>query len=127
MGTLEHAKAKEFRFGNGLTQVSESYVLIPQTHRFSLSVFTLDAPRVPVLIGVRTLDRLKVILDLQRSLIIMCAVDPMMAVPLIRSTSGHLLLDLRDDWMKYCYLLKQPLGVLRRPLGVLRGVEAGGD
>ncbi|CAK9101989.1 unnamed protein product [Durusdinium trenchii] len=52
---------KMFRFGNGSLQFSESYVHLKQTvgpHEIDLGVFTLDSKGVPLLIGVRTLERL---------------------------------------------------------------------
>ncbi|CAJ1414311.1 unnamed protein product, partial [Effrenium voratum] len=79
---------KCFRFGNGQRQFSESYMLLPQTvggQLFHLGVYTLDAA----------------IIDLGKSLIVMKAVDPYLVIPLIRSTTGHLLLNMRTDWMGY--------------------------
>ena len=62
---LPHGR-KMFRFGNGSLQSSESYLLLPQhvgKQDVQLGIFTLMANKVPILIGVKTLTRLEVILD----------------------------------------------------------------
>lgn len=92
---------KTFKFGNGMSQRSESMVL-PQrlgTHLLSLGIFTLQAEGVPVLIGIRTLSRLGALIDCNRSAVILSAIDPTLLVPLKISSSGHLLLDLSRDWL----------------------------
>ena len=66
-----------------------------------LGVYTLDAEGVPLLIGARTLEKLQAIIDPGKSLSVMKAVEPYPAIPLIRSTTGHLLLNMRTDWMGY--------------------------
>ena len=62
---LPHGR-KMFRFGNGSLQSSESYLLVPQhvgKQDVQLGIFTLMANKVPILIGMKTLTRLEVILD----------------------------------------------------------------
>lgn len=69
---------KMFRFGNGSMQSSESYVLLKQsvgTHEIDLGAFTLDARGVPLLLGVKTLERSGAILDIQQSVMILKTVD----------------------------------------------------
>lgn len=93
---------KTFKFGNGMSQQSESMVLLPQrlgTHLLSLGIFTLEAEGVPVLVGIRTLSRLGALIDCSRSAMILSAIDPTLLVPLKQSSSGHLLLDLTHDWL----------------------------
>ena len=93
---------KTFKFGNGMSQRSESMVLLPQRlgdHLLSLGIFTLEADGVPVLVGIRTLSRLGALIDCSKSAIILSAIDPTLLVPLKISSSGHLLLDLTRDWL----------------------------
>lgn len=58
------------RSGNGSMQSSESYCTVG-TQEIDLGVFTLDARGVPLLMGVRTLERLGAILDIQQSVMVM--------------------------------------------------------
>ncbi|CAK9111071.1 unnamed protein product, partial [Durusdinium trenchii] len=93
---------KMFRFGNGSLQFSESYVHLKQTvgpHEIDLGVFTLDSKGVPLLIGVRTLERLGAIIDVHQSMLVLKTVDPHLVIPLRRSRTGHLLLDLCSNWL----------------------------
>ncbi|CAK9061435.1 unnamed protein product [Durusdinium trenchii] len=93
---------KMFRFGNGSLQFSESYVHLKQTvgpHEIDLGVFTLDSKGVPLLIGVRTLERLGAIIDVHQSILVLKTVDPRLVIPLRRSRTGHLLLDLCSNWL----------------------------
>ena len=93
---------KMFRFGNGSMQQSESYIHLKQnvgTHEISIGIYTLDAQGVPLLIGVRTLDRLGGILDTEQSVMVLKAVDPTLVIPLRRSRSGHLLVNLCSNWL----------------------------
>ena len=93
---------KTFKFGNGLSQSAESFILLPQTlgdMTVSLGLFTIDASGVPVLIGIRSLEKLGAIIDCTRGALVLKAVDAALLVPLARSKSGHLLLNLCDNWL----------------------------
>ena len=75
---------KVFRFGNGQVQSSESFVLIPQTlgkHKIALGAFTIDAPGVPLLLGIRSLDKLGAIIDCSRSMMVLKTVDAALMDP----------------------------------------------
>jgi hypothetical protein len=94
---------KVFRFGNGQTQTSESFVLIPQTmgtYQIFVGAFTLDAPGVPLLLGIRSLSKLGAILDCSRSVMVLKSVDATLMIPLKKSHTGHLLIDLCDNWLE---------------------------
>ena len=94
--------AKNFRFGNGDTKYSESYVLLMQSlgdHTIALGVYTLAAQNVPILIGIKTLAKLGAVLDTQLGVMVLKAVDQDLIVPLRRSTTGHLLIDLCSNWL----------------------------
>ena len=65
----------------------------------SLGLFTIDASGVPVLIGIRSLEKLGAIIDCTRGALVLKAVDAALLVPLARSKSGHLLLNLCDNWL----------------------------
>lgn len=94
--------SKNFRFGNGDTKYSESYVLLMQAlgdHTIALGVYTLAARNVPILIGIKTLAKLGAVLDTQLGAMALKAVDSDLIVPLRRSTTGHLLIDLCSNWL----------------------------
>ena len=94
---------KVFRFGNGQTQTSESFVLIPQTmgtYQIFVGAFALDAPGVPLLLGIRSLSKLGAILDCSRSVMVLKSVDATLMIPLKKSHTGHLLIDLCDNWLE---------------------------
>ena len=93
---------KMFKFGNGMTQKSESVILLPQrlgNHRLSLGIYTLEAQGVPVLVGIRTLTKLGALIDCGRSAMVLTAIDASLLVPLRKSSSGHLVMDLSHDWL----------------------------
>ena len=94
---------KPFRFGNGATQVSSSFVRVPQRlgdQMVKLGLFTLDAERVPILLGMRTLHRLGAIIDVSGRWMVLSRVAPSVKIPLGKSRAGHLLVDLTCDWLK---------------------------
>ena len=110
------AGKRPFRFGNGCVQYSESFVMIPQkvgTHEVLLGIFTLDAEKVPILLGMKTLEKLGAIIDVRGRWLVLSAVDGGLKIPLRKSRAGHLLVDLTQDWMA----TGQPLEVLDRPIG----------
>ncbi|CAK9021545.1 unnamed protein product, partial [Durusdinium trenchii] len=100
--TVVDVPQKTFKFGNGMTQQSESLILLPQRlgeHSLSLGIYTLEANGVPVLVGIKTLTRLGAIIDTSRSAMVLTAIDASLLVPLKQSGSGHLLMDLTHDWL----------------------------
>ena len=100
--TVVDVPQKTFKFGNGMTQQSESLILLPQRlgeHSLSLGIYTLEANGVPVLVGIKTLTRLGAIRDTSRSAMVLTAIDASLLVPLKLSGSGHLLMDLAHDWL----------------------------
>ena len=95
---------KTFKFGNGKTLQASSYVEIPQTiagvHTW-LGVHALDTEDryVPLLVGIRTLERLAAVIDFGSKTASFCAVSDEL-VPLQQcERTGHLLLDLSSDWI----------------------------
>ena len=96
---------KVFRFGNGMTQSSESLVCLNDlkqqvgNHEIKLGAYTIDATGVPLLLGIRTLERLGAVLDTKQRYLVLKTVDPTLIVPLKRSPTGHLLLDLCSNWL----------------------------
>ena len=102
---------KRFRFGNGAHGYSASHVLLPQRLGelcINLAIYTLDVENVPLLVGIKTLRRLQAVLDFHRDVVVFGTIDPSKGVPLRRSKTGHLLLDLREDWMSQAFDLHQP-------------------
>ena len=59
----------------------------------------MDVAGVPLLLGITTLRRLEAVLDVDRCMAVFVAVDAGLAIDLKRSRSGHLLIDLKGDWM----------------------------
>ena len=111
---------KRFKFGNGEHGYSASYLLIPQNVgdvKIHLGIYTLDVVGVPVLIGIRTLRRLKTVIDFERCVAVFSAVDPFLGIPLRRSKAGHLLLNLTED------LLSQGFRLDNVPPAVLHTTE----
>ena len=101
--TVVNGPYKNFKFGNGHSQSSESYILLPQTlgsRTHALGLFTIDSQGVPVLIGIKTLEKLGAILDCSRSAMELKHIDQALVIPLMRSSTGHLLLNLCDDWLQ---------------------------
>ena len=99
---------KTFKFGNGKTLQASSYVEIPQTiggERTWLGVHTLDTDDryVPLLVGMRTLERLAAVIDFGSKTAQFNAVSEE-PVPLQQcQRTGHLLLDLSSDWINPSY------------------------
>ena len=94
--------AKRFKFGNGEHAYSSSFILLPQTvgeQAVQLGVFTMDVIGVPLLLGIKSLRRLKAVLDFDRCVAVFAAVDAGLAIHLKRSRSGHMLIDLKGDWL----------------------------
>ena len=59
----------------------------------------MDVTGVPVLLGIKSLRRLKAVLDFDRCVAVFAAVDAGLAIHLKRSRSGHMLIDLKGDWL----------------------------
>lgn len=100
---IDPKRKKRFKFGNAQERFAESYLLLPQKCEdkpFSLGLYTLDVPMVPVLIGVKTMKRLGAVLDVGKTEIMFTKVFPGIRIPLIEGKNGHLLLDLCRDWTK---------------------------
>ncbi|CAE7337263.1 unnamed protein product, partial [Symbiodinium sp. KB8] len=93
---------KTFRFGDGEQLSAMSYVELPQKlHRreISFSVYSLDVPRVPILMSIRTLKKLGAIVDFGERTVCFHKVDQSIVIPLTETRSGHLLIDLTKDWL----------------------------
>ena len=93
---------KPFRFGNGEVQQSESFVLLKQhvgERKVYLGLYTLLVSRVPILIGMKTLVKLGAVIDVKGQWMVLSAISPDLKIPLKRSVSGHLLVDLTKDWL----------------------------
>jgi len=116
---------KLFRFCTGGIKFSESYAPIPQRlgeARVMLGRYTIDANKVvPILISMKTLEKLGAIIDVQGQRMVLANVAPDFKIPLGKSHAGHLLVDLTSDWLRAGQHLKtQFAGVYRA-----RAAEAG--
>ncbi|CAJ1344842.1 unnamed protein product [Effrenium voratum] len=74
-----------------------------------LGIYTLQAEKVPILLGMRTMERLGAVIDVVGILV---NIDPSMRIPLQKSTSGHLLVNLtckaaEAHWLKVVQAKKQ--------------------
>ena len=108
--------AKPFRFGNGGIQMSESYVLVPQRlgdELVMLRIYTIDASRVPILVGVKTLEKLGAIIDVEGRCMVLANVSPSLKIQLGKSSAGHLLVGLTSDWPGERQRPQQPVPVGR--------------
>ena len=84
-------------------QGAKSYVEVPQTlkgREIYLGCYALDVEKVPILLSIKTLRKLGAVIDFHRQTIIFKLVDPGIMIPLTKSRSGHLLLDLTRDWFQ---------------------------
>ena len=109
--TVTSTPPERFKFGNGAHDMSASHILLPVTlgqKQVPMGVFTLDVQGVPLLIGIKTLRRLRAVLDCHHDVLVLGAVDPRRGVKLRRSPSGHLLLDLRRDLLVQSFSLTCP-------------------
>lgn len=97
-------RRKRFRFGNAEERSAESYLLLPQIVngiKTSLGVYTLDVPGVPILLGIRTMEKLGAVISVADQTIEFTKLFPGTKIPLIRGQNKHLLLDLCSDWNPY--------------------------
>ncbi len=69
-------------------------------HSIAVGVYTLEASQVPILLGIKTLKKLGAVLDCQRGVMVLKAVDYELVVPLRCSVTGHLLVDLCSNWLE---------------------------
>ena len=95
---------KPFRFGN---------VMVPQRlgeQLVMLGLYTIDAEKVPILIGMKTLVKLGAIIDVYGQWMVLSHVSPEVKIPLAKSKAGHLLVNLTMDWLN----VSQPLQILKR-------------
>lgn len=65
----------------------------------SLGVYAMDVPDIPVLIGIKTRERLGAVIDVSSRTIEFRWMFPGVKIRLQRGGNGHLLLDLCSNWM----------------------------
>ena len=98
---VDVSKHKRFKFGNAEERAAESFVHLPQTVngiRTTLGVYTLDVPGVPVLLGIKTMNKLGAIVNVRKQTLEFTEIFPGTIIPLTKGQNGHLLLDLCRDW-----------------------------
>ncbi len=98
---VDVSRRKRFRFGNAEERQAESFLVLPQTVgglKTSLGVYTLDVPGVPVLLGIKTMEKLGAIVNVASRTLEFQSVFPGLKIPLVKAQNGHLLLDLCMDW-----------------------------
>ena len=61
-------------------------------------MYTLDVPGVPVLLGIKTMDKMDALLNIRDRTLEFTAIFPGTKIPLIKGQNRHLLLDLCQDW-----------------------------
>ena len=71
----------------------------------SLGVCTIDAEKVPILIGMKTLEKMGALIDVCGRWLVLSAISPEVKIPLAKSRAGHLLVSLTMDWLN----VSQPL------------------
>ena len=100
---IDTSHRKFFKFGNGASDQSCSYVLLPQLVGetvTSLGVHAMDVPGIPVLIGIKTMERLGARIDVLTKTLEFQKIFPGVCIPLKRGDNGHLLLDLCSNWLR---------------------------
>ena len=101
---------KPFRFGNGEARTSESFILLKQhlgKKTVLLGMYTLNVEKAPILIGIKTLTKLGAIIDVKGQFMVLTSVNAEVKIPLKKSVSGHLLVDLTRNWLEECQPLSQ--------------------
>ena len=93
----------------GLCSTAQAtYITIPQRlgdQLVHLGMYTIDAEKVPILVGIKTLTKLGPVIDVSGRWMVLSNVSPEVKIPLARSKAGHLLVNLTQDWLN----LSRPL------------------
>ena len=113
---VDLSETPTFGFGNSAqgTCVSTCYLKVPvQEHEMSFKIHALDQGTAPVLISVTTLRRMGAIIDFSKDEAIFSAVNPKKIVPLARSSAGHQLIPLTEDFMQHGESLPREIFSLR--------------
>ena len=79
-----HGFSKNFRFGNGETGYSEFYVVLMQSRGeqiIALRIYTLQASNVPILLGIKSLRKLGAVLDCEKGILVLKAVNHELLIP----------------------------------------------
>ena len=100
---IDTSHRKFFKFGNGASDQSCSYVLLPQlvgNTIASLGVHAMNVPGIPMLIGIKTMERLGARIDVLTKTLEFQKIFPGVCIPLKRGDNGHLLLDLCRNWLR---------------------------
>ena len=79
----------------------------------SLRVHTLDRGDGPILFSIESLRALGAIIDFREDLVVFRAVNDKKIIPLERSSAGHQLLPLTQDWYDGAFESKSPIRSLR--------------
>jgi hypothetical protein len=100
--TIDTESKRRFRFGNGEGRNASSEATLRLTaagHPLDLKINALGVDNVPILLSVKTMERLGAVVDFKNGQAIFEALDPAKVVRLHRARSGHLMVDLRGDLM----------------------------
>ena len=111
---ISDVPARRFRFGNGAMGFSLSHLLIPQELgdvQVELGIYSLDVQNVPILLGIRSLA-LKTVIDFEKNVAVFASLNPYVGIPLRRSASGHVLIDLSQNWMQDSFQHADPTSAI---------------
>ena len=109
-----------FGFGNSERSqcVSTCYVHVPtEAQQMSLKVHALDQGSAPILVSVATLRKLGAIIDFRTDEAVFTAVNDRTLVKLKRSTTGHQLIPLTQDFLESGITLTNRVMSLRQLVG----------
>lgn len=100
---IDPEQKTRFRFGNGQCVEACSRARIPawvagKLGRIDLDCVDTKARYVPMLGSIEFLRRAGAIIDFERDEAVFTNIDPEKTIPLERSSSGHLMLDMTTDW-----------------------------
>ncbi|CAE6950806.1 RE1 [Symbiodinium sp. CCMP2592] len=112
---ISDVPSRRFRFGNGATGFSLSHLLIPQDLgdvQVELGIYSLDVQNVPILLGIKSLRSLKTVIDFDKDVAVFASLNPYVGIPLRRGASGHVLINLSQNWLQDSFSLADPTPVI---------------
>ena len=105
-----------FGFGNSQRDqcASTCYLKMPTGSNMSLKIHALDRGSAPVLVSVDTLRRMGAIIDFRNDEAVFTTINSRRLVSLARSSAGHQLIPLTEDFMQSGVDFVQPVQSLRK-------------
>ena len=113
---LDESDRPTFAFGNSSSDqcLSTAWLKIQAGGKpGQLKIHTLDKGQGPILFSIETLRALGAVIDYEHDLVTFRKLDPKRIIELERSSTGHQLLPLTEDWFKQSQKAKEPVPSLK--------------